>query len=152
MPSLKSTTTKKALLPVDPEGVERGSRYVHLTQGFLNNLGPADERIRLTDIRSIGLSVRLEPSGHHSWQVRLQSKTGSRQLWETFGKVADMSLKEARGPADDDAPGDGVTGAASVDPHLRLRAGECGGGFSGEEETGVVGQSAGDGDALLFAA
>jgi integrase len=101
MPSLKSTTTKKALLPIDPEGEERGVRYVHLTQGFLNNLGPADERMRLTDIRSVGLSVRLETSGRHSWQVRLQSKTGSRQLWETFGKVADMSLKEARAEADE---------------------------------------------------
>ena len=113
MPSLKSTTLKKALRPVDAESDERGSRFVHLTQRFLNNLGPAEQRVRLTDIRTIGLSVRLELSGRHSWQVRLQSKTGSRQLWETFGKVEDIPLAEARIKADE------LRGMARKDPNAR---------------------------------
>ncbi len=113
MPSLKSTTLKKALRPIDAEEDERGSRFVHLTQRFLNNLGPVEERIRLTDIRTIGLSVRLELSGRHSWQVRLLSKTGSRQLWETFGKVEDIPLAEARTIAED------LRGMARKDPNAR---------------------------------
>jgi len=96
MPRRSSTTSKKATLPREAEGEERDSRIVHLTQRIVNGLAAPSERMRLTDSRYYGLSIRLEPSGNHSWQVRLPSKKGSRQIWETIGKVADMSLRVAR--------------------------------------------------------
>ncbi len=96
MPRRLPTTPAKAVRPVEDEGDERLSRIVHLTQRFVDALKPAEVRYRLTDSRVYGLSIRVERSGNHQWQVRIPSEVGSRQFWKTIAPVADMSLSVAR--------------------------------------------------------
>lgn len=96
MPKRLPTQPQKATRPIDDEGEERSNRIVHLTQRFVDGLGPAKARYRITDSRVFGLSVRVECSGNHTWQVRIPSELGSRQIWETIGKVSDISVRAAR--------------------------------------------------------
>lgn len=74
----------------------RESRIVHFTQNMIKRLPPSPDRERLTDDRVSGLSIRLEPSGNHTWWVRLPSRKGVRQKWVKIGLVADWSLRRAR--------------------------------------------------------
>lgn len=80
------------------EGEEdsRECRIVHFTQKFINRLPPTGNRERLTDASISGLSLRLEPSGKHTWWVRLPSRKGVRQRWVKIGLVSDWPLKRVR--------------------------------------------------------
>lgn len=81
------------------EDDSRTRRIVHFTQKMVDRLPPSDERERLTDSSLSGLTLRLEPSGKHTWWVRLPSRKGVRQRWIKIGLVSDWPVKRARAEA-----------------------------------------------------
>ncbi|MBK8793947.1 MAG: tyrosine-type recombinase/integrase [Holophaga sp.] len=118
MPRNTPTSLQKATLPVGENEGELTTRIVRLDQRFVTKLGPSDERYRITDARSTGLSIRMEPSGNHTWQVRVPSQEGARQIWQTLGKVADIPVRRARRLASD------TRKIAADDPNSRKALGK----------------------------
>lgn len=95
IPTFPTSEPKVVIIEED----SRECRIVHFTQHMINRLPASGDRERLTDDRISGLSIRLEPSGKHTWCVRLPSRKGVRQKWVTIGLVADWSLRRARAEA-----------------------------------------------------
>lgn len=84
----------------DAQSGKRVSRKVSLTVELLDSIRPTGKRFRLTDVQVRGLAVDIGETGTITWQVRVPSKTGQRQVWIPIGPYPGIKPEVARKEAE----------------------------------------------------
>src|SRR5262245_55900446 len=75
-------------------GLTRGT--VSLTHRSIEALRPAETPYRVSDQRCIGLAVRVAPSGIKTWDLAYRIRGSEKVRRISLGRVADVSLENAR--------------------------------------------------------
>lgn len=75
-------------------GLTRGT--ASLTHRSIDALRPAETPYRVSDQRSIGLAVRVAPSGVKTWDLAYRIRGSGKMRRVSLGRVADVSLERAR--------------------------------------------------------
>ena len=81
-------------MPSELAGKRQPSRRMALTEQRVASLRPADRSIYVNDERTLGLSVRVTPTGAKSYVYT--KKINGRPVRITLGKVAGLRLEDAR--------------------------------------------------------
>src|SRR5262249_32878906 len=72
-----------------------------LTDAFVRSVKPpASGRLEISDMRCVGLVLRITPRGVKSWAFRFRDKSTGRPGRATIGQYPDIGLTKARTTAD----------------------------------------------------
>lgn len=100
----------------------RVSRKMSLSEENVPKIKAIGKRYRVTDTKVAGLSINVGATGRKTWQVRLPSPAGNRQVWVSIGSCKEVSSDLARKKAKE------LWGAVSKAPEaihaIRAKRGE----------------------------
>jgi hypothetical protein len=78
-----------------PDGTAAATTRRKLTDTYVRNLPPDDDRARLIwDATQPALAVLVQPSGHRAWKVIYRHN--ARPRWFTVGDATKIEVKDAR--------------------------------------------------------
>src|SRR5437868_4205556 len=94
-----ATDRKKDLAMAGGSGRTRDT--ISLTHRSIEALRPMDAPYRITDLRCLGLAVRVAPSGLKTWDLAYRIRGSGKVRRLSLGQVCDVSLETARSRANE---------------------------------------------------